>query len=216
MLHDLLKMWFDWVEHWGYWGVFVLMAMESSIIPVPSEIVMPPAAFWAAQGKMDFWGVVLAGTVGSYVGSAASYWIAQWLGAPLLKKYGKYVLVSEQKFHMAESWVAQYGLGGVFIARLLPVVRHLISIPAGIFRMNFVKFSIVTIVGAGLWCWVLAWFGKEAIGARPELLNSPEEMARVIKDQLKWFVVAIGVIAVLYLTVVYFKKKNAAKPANPS
>ncbi|MBI3820878.1 MAG: DedA family protein [Planctomycetes bacterium] len=214
MMHEFLSWWFHLVDQWGYFGVFLLMAMESSIIPVPSEIVMPPAAFWAAQGRMSFWGVVAAGTFGSYFGSAVSYWAAQWLGVPLIRKFGKYVLISEKNFQLAEAWVTDFGLPGVFVARLLPVVRHLISIPAGIFKMSFWKFSVVTIAGAGIWCAVLAWFGQEIIGKRPELLNSPEDMIHVIKDQLKWFVAAVALIGVLYLLVVIFKKKRVKAPAN--
>lgn len=216
MLHELIKIWFQWVEQWGYLGVVVLMAMESSIFPVPSEIVMPPAAFWAAQGKMNFWGVVLAGTFGSYLGSAITYWVARIAGAPLVKKYGKYFFLSEQKLLLAERWVADYGLPGIFIARLMPVVRHLISIPAGVFKMSFVPFSIVTTVGAGLWCLILSWFGGKAIGDHPELLQSPEQMSHVIKGQLIWFILAILVIAVLYAVVVAMKIKNQQKGQVPS
>src|ERR1700751_433389 len=93
MFHELLRTWFQWVELWGYAGIFILMAMESSVIPVPSEIVMPPAAFWAAQGRMSFAGVILAGTLGGYVGSTLNYWICRWIGLPVLQKYGRYVLV---------------------------------------------------------------------------------------------------------------------------
>ncbi|MDX2199890.1 MAG: DedA family protein [Phycisphaerae bacterium] len=213
MLHDLVKFWFHLVQDWGYTGVFFLMAAESSIIPVPSEVVMPPAAFWAAQGKMSFWGVVLAGTLGSWFGSAVSYYVAQWIGLPLLHRYGKYVLLPEAKLKMAERWVSQYGVPGIFIARLLPVVRHLISMPAGVFRMNFLKFSIVTTIGAGIWCWVLAWFGKEVIGAHPELLNSPDEMVHAIKDKLMWFVGFVLVFAVLYAIVVVMKSRAKGAPA---
>src|SRR3954468_4182764 len=97
MLHELIKVWFGWVEAWGYAGVFLLMALESSIVPVPSEIIMPPAAFWAAQGRMSFVGVILAGTFGSLFGSLVSYFVAQWAGRPLLRRYGKYVLMPEAK-----------------------------------------------------------------------------------------------------------------------
>src|SRR6185437_35001 len=107
LLHQLIRTWFGWVDHWGYWGVFVLMAMESSIIPVPSEIVMPPAAFWAAQGRMSFAGVVLVGTLGSYFGSAVSYWVSRALGFPIVSRYGKYVLMPSDKLVMAEAWVNQ-------------------------------------------------------------------------------------------------------------
>jgi len=210
MLHELIKTWFSWVEMWGYAGVFILMAMESSIIPVPSEVVMPPAAFWAAQGKMSFAGVVLAGTLGSYFGSAVSYWVSLWVGAPLIKKYGKYVLLPPAKVELAHQWVERFGAPGIFTARLLPVVRHLISIPAGILKMPFGQFSAVTLVGAGLWCTVLSWFGQEVIGDHPELLQSPEAMVAVIKAKLMLFVGAVVGLAALYSLVILFKRKDAS------
>ena len=154
MLHHLLEAWYGWVRDGGYWAIIVLMAMESSIIPVPSEIVIPPAAFLAAEGHLSFAGVILAGTVGSYAGSVISYWVSLWVGRPLLARYGRYVLLGEDKIARAETWLARYEAGGVFFARLLPVIRHLISIPAGIVRMNFAAFSACTILGAGLWCGV--------------------------------------------------------------
>ena len=208
MLHELLRTWFHWVELWGYLGVFVLMAMESSIIPVPSEIVMPPAAFWAAQGKMSFAGIILAGTAGSYFGSLVSYWVSRVVGQPILLKYGKYFLFPPDKLRLAESWINQFGTAGVFMARLLPVVRHLISIPAGILKMPFGRFSGVTILGAGLWCTILSWFGQEVIGGSPELLQSPEAMISVIKAKLTWFIAAVLLLGVLYMGVLYSKKKR--------
>ena len=207
LLHELLKTWFHWVEAWGYWGVGILMAMESSILPVPSEIVIPPAAFWAAQGRMSFIGVVLAGTVGSYIGSVLNYFFALYLGKPLLHRYGKYFFFPPDKLRLAEKWVDQFGTFGVFIARLLPVVRHLISIPAGLLKMEFLPFSLATIVGAAIWCTILAWFGQEIIGAHPELLESPESMIHVMKAKLMGFILAVLGMGLLYLLVLIFKKK---------
>src|ERR1700722_8782990 len=121
MIHEWVRTWFGWVEAWGYGGVFLLMAMESSIVPVPSEIVMPPAAFWAAQGRGDFWGVVLAGTAGSLFGSLASYGLARLAGTPFLTRYGRYVGVPPEKVRAFEGWVLAFGTPGIFLARLLPV-----------------------------------------------------------------------------------------------
>ena len=213
MLMEWIRVWFGWVEAWGYLGVFLLMAMESSIIPVPSEIVMPPAAFWAAQGKMDFFGVVLAGTLGSYFGSIVSYVISRWLGKPLVFKYGRYFLFPVEKLEMAEAWMLKFGTPGIFLARLLPVIRHLISIPAGILRMPVVPFSLATTVGAGLWCWVLAWFGREVIGGSPQLLESPENLIHVMKDKLHWFVLAVLALGVFYGFVLYFKSRQESARA---
>ncbi|MEK6705409.1 MAG: DedA family protein [Bdellovibrionota bacterium] len=209
MFHELLRLWFGWVEAWGYTGVFVLMAMESSIIPVPSEIVMPPAAFWAAQGKMSFAGVVIAGTAGSYFGSAINYLVSKWIGFPILERYGKYFFLPPAKLQLAKQWVTRFGTAGIFWARLLPVVRHLISIPAGAFCMPFWRFSAATTIGAGLWCAILAWFGQEVIGNRPELLQSPEAMISVMKEKLHWFVGAVLILGALYVLVMWFKNHSS-------
>lgn len=214
MLHQLLRTWFEWVELWGYAGVFILMAMESSIIPVPSEIVMPPAAFWAAQGKMSFAGVVLAGTAGSYFGSIVSYWVSAWVGQPVVRRYGKYFLLSQDKLKMAEGWIQRFGNFGVFISRLLPVVRHLVSIPAGILKMPFGRFSVATLAGAGLWCTILSWFGQEVIGGHPELLQSPESMMMVIKSKMHLFLAGVLVLVVLYALVHLAKKPTFSKRAS--
>ena len=211
MLHDLLRIWFHWVEAWGYVGVFILMAMESSIIPVPSELVIPPAAFWAAQGQMSFSGVILAGTAGSYFGSILNYWLSLWLGRPIVERYGKYVFLPKEKVELAEQWLKEFGTLGVFIARLLPVVRHLISIPAGLLRMPVSSFSLATIVGAGLWCTILAWFGQEIIGAHPEVLHTPEAMMGLIKSEMHWIVFAVVGLAFLYGWVIAFKKRKMAQ-----
>jgi membrane protein DedA with SNARE-associated domain len=210
MLHELVRTWFGWVEAWGYFGVFLLMAMESSIIPVPSEVVMPPAAFWAAQGRMNLAAVILAGTAGSYFGSLLNYWVARWVGQPVVNRYGKYFLMSPEKLKMAEGWIARFGTPGVFLARLLPVVRHLISIPAGILKMPLGRFSAATILGAGLWCGVLSWFGQEVLGSHPELLQSPEAMIHALKEKLHWFVLAVVLLALLYGVVAWMKRSRAA------
>jgi membrane protein DedA with SNARE-associated domain len=183
----------------GYVSIIVLMAMESSIFPVPSEIVIPPAAFLAAQGKLSFTGVVLAGVLGSYLGSAITYWAARLIGRPLIVKYGRFVLVTPKKLEQAEQWLARYEAGGVFFARLLPVVRHLISIPAGIVRMNFGLFSLVTIGGSALWCWILAYLGDKAYRLEPELLTSPDALVRFIHGQSKGILLVVALFAALYM-----------------
>lgn len=201
MLHDLIVIWFQWVESWGYWGVFLLMAIESSLVPLPSEVVMPPAAYWASQGKLSFSGVVLAGTLGSYFGSIVNYYLARWVGIPFFKKYGKFVFLPYDKLLAAERWVSDYGPFGIFVGRLLPVLRHLISIPAGILRMPFWPFTFFTLLGAGIWCFILSWFGMAVLGSQPELLNSPEAMIQTLKSKLSWFVIAVLVLGVLYVAV---------------
>jgi len=135
-MQQWVGVWFQWVHDWGYLGIVMLMAMESSVIPIPSEIVIPPAAYWAAQGRYSFGGVVLAGAAGSYLGAAATYWAARWLGRPLLVRYGRFLFCPETKLLRAERWLARYEAGGVFFARLVPVVRHLIGIPAGLWPVQ--------------------------------------------------------------------------------
>jgi membrane protein DedA with SNARE-associated domain len=198
-MHHLLETWFHWVLTGGYVGIIVLMAMESSIFPVPSEIVIPPAAFLAAQGKLSFTGVVLAGVLGSYLGSAITYWASRLIGRPLIVKYGRFVLLSPKKLEQAEQWLARYEAGGVFFARLLPVVRHLISSPAGIVRMNFGLFSLMTIAGSALWCWILAYLGDKAYRIEPELLTSPDALVRFIHGQSRGILLVVALFAGLYM-----------------
>src|ERR1043166_3752602 len=114
---------------------------------------------------MSLAGVVIAGTLGSWFGSAIMYWVARWLGRPAVLRWGKYFFVPPDKLARAEVFLRRYEAGGIFFARLLPVIRHLISIPAGIVRMDFLKFSLLTLIGAGAWCSVLAWLGGR-VGAK--------------------------------------------------
>jgi len=147
------------IKEVGYPGIFVLMALESSVFPVPSELVMPPAGYWVHQGEMSAPLVILCGTLGSLVGAYANYFASRWLGRPLVLKYGRYLLISEKKFARVEGFFLKHGEIATFIGRLLPVVRHLISIPAGLAGMNHFRFSLYTLLGAAIWCTVLTYFG---------------------------------------------------------
>ena len=166
-MHELLKPFIDWymtkLEDGGYGLIVLLMAMESSIIPLPSEVVIPPAAHLAStKGGMTLPGIVAAGTLGSWIGATVMYWGSRWIGRPLLMRYGSWVLISPEKIRGAEAWANHYGEVGVFISRLLPVVRHLIGIPAGVVRMNFWYYSAATVLGSAIWCTVLVWLGVTA------------------------------------------------------
>ena len=172
---DLLQQFINWylnaLEDGGYALIVLLMAMESSIIPLPSEVVIPPAAHLAhTRGGMSLTGIVLAGTVGSWIGATVMYWAARVIGRPLLLRYGRYIMIPPEKISGAEDWANHYGEVGVFISRLLPGIRHLIGIPAGIVRMNFWYYSLATVIGSGIWCTVLAWLGVTA-GQDQALLN---------------------------------------------
>ncbi len=213
-MHDLIVIWMDWVKAWEYLGVVILMAMESSIIPVPSEVVVPPAAILAAMpgSNMSFWGVVIAGTVGSYVGSVIMYFTALWAGRPFIYKFGKYFFMPKHKVEKAEEFMRAYATGGIFFSRFLPVIRHLISIPAGMARVNFLKFSISTITGSAIWCWVLAWFGDKVGRNNPALLDSPEELIAAIKAESHLIVLGVVLLVVLYAVMKYMTRpKNNAQ-----
>lgn len=201
MVHALFVQWFTLSRQWGYAGVFVLMAIESTVLPIPSEVVVPPAAYWAQQGEMSFWGVVFAATFGSWAGSALSYLFAARIGRPFLLRYGKYFLVPEPRWLLAERWIQRYSAGGIFFARLLPVVRHLVSLPAGAARIPFGLFSAMTLTGSFLWSLVLAWFGAQVLADQPDLLTDPDALVRVLKAKLLWFVGAAVALLAAYVLV---------------
>jgi membrane protein DedA with SNARE-associated domain len=211
MLHELIKIWFEWTRDAGYWGIFFMMALESTIVPVPSEIIMPPAGYWAQQGQMSLWGVILAGGVGSTFGSSLCYWFSYTLGRAFLLRYGKWLLLPAERLELAERWLAEFALGGIFLSRLLPVVRHLIGFPAGLIRVPFWKFAAVTFVGSTLWCGILAIFGARTIGQTPGLLDDPEALMRTVKGNLLWFVLLVGGLGAGWLFVQWFGKRGQLK-----
>lgn len=209
-MHEFLVYCMDCIQQWGYWGVVILMAMESSIIPVPSEIVVPPAAIIATypNADMSFWGVVLAGTVGSYLGSCVMYCMALWLGRPFVYRFGKYFLMPPHKVVKAEVFMNKYSTAGIFFARFLPVIRHLISIPAGLVKMNFTAFSLATIIGSAIWCWVLAWFGDKVGSEHPDIMQSPETLVHAVKEESHLVVLAIVMLAGLYALMKYMTREK--------
>src|SRR6478736_2657392 len=206
----------DWylsvLSTWGLWAVALLMAVESSIVPLPSEVVIPPAAHlaWTGEGITFFdwhlkgWSaqiaIVIAGAVGSWIGATLMYWVSRLAGRPFVMRYGKYFFISTEKIEGAERWASHYGAMGIFAARLLPVVRHLIGIPAGIVRMNFWKYSFYTLIGSALWSAVLCWLGVKIGGD-----ISKGEMHKVTF----WLVGFVGVVGVLYYFFVHRHMKQA-------
>ncbi len=172
-MHEFITSLLHWylgaLDQGGYLLVGLLMAMESSIIPLPSEFVIPPAAYLAhAKGTLTLPGIVAAGTIGSWVGASTMYWLSYLLGRPLLMRYGSYLMITPEKIAKAEAWSSHYGAVGILIARVLPVIRHLIGIPAGVVHMSYGWFSLGTVVGSALWCSVLCWAGVTA--GRDQLL----------------------------------------------
>jgi len=157
----------------GYPVIVLLMTMESSVLPIPAEAIMPPAAYLAwFEGLTIFslhfvgWpaeiGLVAAGTLGSWFGASIMYWLSRVAGRPLLVRYGRYILMPPDKIEKSERWMSHYGPMGVFVARLLPGARQLVGIPAGVARMDYLKFSVFTVLGAATWCSVLCYVGVKA------------------------------------------------------
>jgi membrane protein DedA with SNARE-associated domain len=208
-MHHLLEIWFSWVLSGGYIGIIVLMAMGSTPLPVPAEVVLPPAAFLAAQGKLNMAGVILAGTLGAYLGAAFMYWVSRWIGRPLILRFGRFILLTPIKLEHAEHWLNRYQAGGVFFARVLPVVRHLVSIPAGIVRMSFPIFSLVTILGSTISCSILAYLGHRAYLVEPELLTNPEALVHFIRGQSGGILLVVTIFAALYMLTIRLMKPGS-------
>jgi len=195
-MHHLLTELLDWyqrsLEAGGYPLIVLLMFVESTFLPLPSEFVIPPAAYLAAtKGHMSFTGVIVAGALGSWLGATTMYWAARLAGRPLVMKFGRYFFVPPEKVEKAERWSTAYGNYGIFASRLLPVVRHLIGIPAGIVRMNFLRYSLWTLVGSTAWCCVLCWVGVKA--GQDEALMKGELHAITL-----WAVAILAVLGGVY------------------
>jgi len=154
-----------WVIHvistLGYGGIVLLMAIESACIPLPSEIIMPFSGYLVSQGQMSLAWVALAGAIGCVVGSIPAYYLGMFGGRPVIERYGRYVLISHHDLDMADRAFTRYGEIIIFIGRLLPVIRTFIAFPAGVARMAMGRFIVYTFVGSLIWCWVLAYIGKE-------------------------------------------------------
>ena len=170
LIHQLSQWYLAELGSGGYWLIAALMALESTVVPIPSEVVIPPAAYLATtQGQLSLPLVVIAATAGSWAGATLMYWLSRLLGRPLLLRLAPFIGLGGAKIELAERWAARYGWAGAFLARLLPVIRHLIGIPAGLVRLDFRWFSLATLAGSALWCSVLAALGAAA-GANPALL----------------------------------------------
>ena len=169
MLESFIQWLLDRFRDIGYPGIVVLMAVESSIIPLPSELVMPPAGYLAAKGEMSLPLVIVCGMLGSVLGALANYGLAAWLGRAFVHRMGRYVLVSERSLERSERFFAAHGEISTFIARMLPVIRHLISLPAGLARMPIPRFASFTALGSGIWCTVLTLIGW-TIGRKENVL----------------------------------------------
>jgi membrane protein DedA with SNARE-associated domain len=170
MLHELIDWILATVDGWGYGGIFILMALESTVLPIPSELVVIPAGYLAYQGEMNVGLIFLASTLGSLAGAFVNYAFALLVGRPFLERYGRWFFVRPELLHKTDAFFARHGAISTFTGRLIPGIRHLISLPAGLTRMNVLAFSLYTCLGAGIWTAVLIALGY-FIGGNETLLK---------------------------------------------
>ena len=198
------------LENLNYWTIMLLMAIESSFIPFPSEVVVPPAAYMAAAtGEMNIWLVVFFATLGALIGAFVNYGLALWLGKPIVYRFansrlGHMCLLDEQKVVKAEQFFVRYGAVATLVGRLVPAVRQLISIPAGLAKMNIAKFALYTSIGAGLWNCVLAALGYYLESVVPE--EQLIETVTTYSHEIGYTIMAIVAIALVFILYKGLKK----------
>ena len=203
---DFFQMLFDWyMANMNYFTIALLMAIESTFIPLPSEVVIPFAAYKAAQGALSFWGVILSGTIGALTGSLFNYFLSRYLGRPLVykfadTKFAHLLLVTAEKVEHAENYFIRNGKSSTFIGRLVPGVRHLISIPAGLAKMKLRDFILYTSVGAGIWNIILAIVGFYAYSIKDQILH-----------YIAYFLLIFGVGFIIYLVIKNRRKIDEGK-----
>ena len=198
------------LENLNYWTITLLMAIESSFIPFPSEVVIPPAAYMAAAtGELNVYLVALFGTLGADLGALINYFLAKWIGRPLVyrfanSRFGHMCLIDESKVEKAEDYFNKHGIMSTFFGRLVPAVRQLISIPAGLAKMNLSKFILFTTLGAGVWNAILAFIGYHLQSVVPQ----DQLMAKVTEysSEIGYVFIALAVIIVGYLVYKAWKK----------
>lgn len=199
-----------------YPAVFFLMLLESTVVPVPSEFVVTPAAYHAASGSLNIFLVILYATLGADVGASINYFVALYVGRPVIyrfanSKWGKMCLLNQEKVEKSERYFDNHGVAATLTGRFVPVIRHLISIPAGLARMNYWKFLLFTTIGAGGWHTILAALGwyLHAIVPQDQLDDKISEYAEYIKI----FILAAIVMAVIYFSIKAWKKRRQKNQA---
>lgn len=197
MIEMLFNIISNFIDSVGYLGIFLLMVLESMIFPVPSEAVMPFAGYGSATGRFDFWLVVFIGSFGTIIGSLISYWIGI-NGEHIIRKYHKFFLLNEHHLNSAHDFFKKYGNGTIFISRFIPIVRHLISMPAGAGRMNLGKFVLFTFLGGFMWNFILTYFGYK-LGKNYGIISKYSSVLDIV---------VLAIIALVIIYVVYKKIRN--------
>jgi len=205
--------WFSFMASWymahiNYGTLVLMMAIESSFLPLPSEIVIPPAAWKAAQGLLNPFLIVLAGTVGSLIGAMFNYLLALTLGRPIIYRLAEtrlahMMMIDSKKVENAENYFLKYGKSSTFVGRLIPGIRHLISIPAGLSKMKVTDFILYTVLGAALWTSILTILGYS--------LYTQKDLLQKYYSELSYLLLALGVLFVVYLVYRGFRKKKDVK-----
>ena len=199
MIHDIAVYLVDTIGNMGYWGIFLLMFLESTFFPFPSEVIMIPAGYLAYQGEMNLYMIVLVGIAGSVAGALFNYYIAVYFGRSFLLKYGKYMLIKPHTLEKLETFFQKHGEVSTFNGRLIPGIRQLISLPAGLARMHVAKFSFYTALGAGIWVIVLVALGY--------LLGSNEALI----SQYLHTATLIALLGVVFITLFYVVREKRRK-----
>jgi membrane protein DedA with SNARE-associated domain len=197
MIRELAQQLVNLIFDWGYGGIFIMMAIESSFIPFPSEIVLIPAGYLASQGEMNIFFIMASALSGSMIGAFINYYLALLLGRKFLMKYGKYFFIKETSIKKMDSFFEKHGHISTFIGRLIPGIRQFISIPAGMARMNLTVFSTYTAMGAGIWALILTLLGY-FIGENQELIDT------YLKQITIFVLVVLAILGVWYIK----KEKN--------
>ena len=196
MTEYLINLFTQIISTTGYWGIAFLMMLESMVAPVPSEAVMPFAGVLWFSGEMTFTLIVIFSTLGSLIGSLISYYMGLYGGIPFVRKFGKYLLLNEHDLFLTQNFFGKYGEGAIFISRFIPVIRHLISIPAGMGKMNLSKFIFYTTIGAGLWNATLTYLGY--------YLGSKWTELRKYGEMLDFFLIGLIILGCAF----YFYKRK--------
>lgn len=208
MISDVLHAIVETVFALGYPGIIGLMFIESSFIPFPSELVMPPAGYLAATGRMNVYAVIASGLLGSMLGAVFNYYFAVWVGDPFLRRYGRYFFVSAKSLDKAEAFFRRHGEISTFVGRLTPVVRQLISVPAGLARMNMGKFLTFTALGAGIWCAILTYIGW-LLGRHGATMAEAAERAKSEASEVVLYYILPALVVLVIAYAVWYGRRRA-------